>query len=74
MAVAIHQGILAVPRLIELPPLVVSAAEAGDAEALAIMRHQGTEVTRLAVAALHQLEMADSPVQVVLGGIRARVE
>jgi N-acetylglucosamine kinase-like BadF-type ATPase len=68
VAVAIHQGTLAVPRLIELPPLVVSAAEAGDAEALAIMRHQGTEVTRLAVAALHQLEMADSPVQVVLGG------
>ncbi len=68
VAVAIHQGGLSVARLIELPPIVVSAAEAGDAEALAIMRHQGAEVTRLAVAALHQLEMEDSPVQVVLGG------
>jgi N-acetylglucosamine kinase-like BadF-type ATPase len=68
VAVAIHQGRLAAARLIELPPIVVSAAEAGDAEALAIMRHQGSEVTRLAIAALHQLEMEDSPVQVVLGG------
>jgi N-acetylglucosamine kinase-like BadF-type ATPase len=68
VGVAIHQGVLAVARLIELPPLVVSAAEAGDPEALAIMRHQGFEVTRLAVAALHQLEMTDSPVKVVLGG------
>jgi N-acetylglucosamine kinase-like BadF-type ATPase len=68
VAVAIHQGILDAARLIELPPLVVTAAEAGDAEALAIMRRQGSEVTRLAIAALHQLEMEDSPVQVVLGG------
>jgi N-acetylglucosamine kinase-like BadF-type ATPase len=68
VAVAIHQGALAPARLIELPPIVVSAAEAGDSEALAIMRHQGSEVTRLAVAALHQLEMEDSPVKVVLGG------
>jgi N-acetylglucosamine kinase-like BadF-type ATPase len=67
-AVAIHQGSLDPARLIELPPLVVTAAEAGDAEALAIMRRQGSEVTRLAIAALRQLEMEDSPVQVVLGG------
>jgi N-acetylglucosamine kinase-like BadF-type ATPase len=68
VAVAIHQGILDAGRLIELPRLVVTAAEAGDDEALAIMRRQGSEVTRLAIAALHQLEMEDSPVQVVLGG------
>jgi N-acetylglucosamine kinase-like BadF-type ATPase len=68
VAVAIHQGGLSAARLIELPPVVVSAAEAGDPEALAIMRHQGSEVTRLAVAALRQLEMEDSAVQVVLGG------
>jgi N-acetylglucosamine kinase-like BadF-type ATPase len=68
VAVAIHQGSLDVARLVELPPLVVNAAEAGDAEALAIMRRQGSEVTRLAVAALRQLGMDDSPVQVALGG------
>ena len=68
VAVAIHQGTLDPARLIELPRLVVAAAEAGDAEALAIMRHQGSEVTRLVIAALRQLEMVDSPVQVVLGG------
>jgi N-acetylglucosamine kinase-like BadF-type ATPase len=68
VAVAIHQGSLNAARLVELPPLVVTAAEAGDAEALAIMHHQGSEVTRLAIAALHQLEMEHSPVQVVLGG------
>jgi N-acetylglucosamine kinase-like BadF-type ATPase len=68
VAVAIHQGVLDPARLVELPPLVVSAAEMGDAEALAIMHRQGNEVTRLAVAALHQLDMQDSPVKVVLGG------
>jgi N-acetylglucosamine kinase-like BadF-type ATPase len=68
VAVAVHQGNLDVARLIELPPLVVTAAEAGDPEALAIMRHQGSEVTRLAIAALHQLEMQAEPVTVVLGG------
>ena len=38
VAVAIHQGSLDAARVVELPPLVVSAAEEGDAEALAIMR------------------------------------
>jgi len=68
VAVAIHQGSLSAARLVELPPLVVTAAEAGDAEAIAIMRRQGSEVTRLALAALHQLELEDAPVPVVLGG------
>ncbi len=68
VAVAIHQRTLDAARLIELPPLVVTAAEAGDGAALAIMHRQGSEVTRLAIAAMHQLEMEDSPVQVVLGG------
>jgi N-acetylglucosamine kinase-like BadF-type ATPase len=68
VAVAIHQGRLDAARLIELPPLVVSAAEAGDGEALAIMHRQGSEVTRLAIAALRQLGMEDSPAKVVLGG------
>lgn len=68
VAVAIHQGNLDSSRLVELPRVVVSAAEAGDAEALAIMRRQGIEVTRLAIAALGQLGMEDSLVTVVLGG------
>ena len=68
VAVAIHQGSLDPARVVELPPLVVSAAEGGDPEALAIMRRQGSEVTRLAIAALRQLGMEDSPVQIALGG------
>lgn len=68
VAVAIHQGALNAARLVELPPLVVAAAEAGDAAALSIMWRQGAEVTRLAVAALHQLAMHDATVKVVLGG------
>jgi N-acetylglucosamine kinase-like BadF-type ATPase len=68
VAVAIHQGSLSAARLVELPPLVVTAAEAGDAEALAIMRRQGSEVTRLAVAALRQLDMEHAQVPIVLGG------
>jgi N-acetylglucosamine kinase-like BadF-type ATPase len=68
VAVAIHQNRLSAARLIELPPLVVLAAESGDAEAIAILNRQGDEVTRLAVAALDQLEMQDTPAKVVLGG------
>jgi N-acetylglucosamine kinase-like BadF-type ATPase len=68
VAVAIHQGLLSTARLVELPPLVVSAAEAGDTAARAIMQRQGTEVVSLAVAALHQLGMQDAPAKVVLGG------
>jgi N-acetylglucosamine kinase-like BadF-type ATPase len=68
VAVAIHQGRLNAARLIELPPLVVQAAESGDAEAIGILHRQGAEVARLAVAALDQLEMRDTPAKVVLGG------
>jgi N-acetylglucosamine kinase-like BadF-type ATPase len=68
VAVAIHQGVLSTARLVELPPLVVSAAVAGDAAARAILHRQGVEVVSLAVAALHQLGMQDAPVKVVLGG------
>jgi len=68
VAVAIHQGRLSAARLIELPPLVVTAAEAGDGEAIAILHRQGAEVTRLVIAALGQLEMRDAPANVALGG------
>jgi N-acetylglucosamine kinase-like BadF-type ATPase len=68
VAVAIHQHRLSEVRLIELPPLVVLAAEAGDAEAIDILHRQGAEVTRLAIAALDQLGMHDTPAKVALGG------
>jgi N-acetylglucosamine kinase-like BadF-type ATPase len=68
VAVAIHQGRLSAARLIELPPLVVTAAESGDAEAITILHRQGAEVTRLVVAALGQLEMRDAAAKVALGG------
>jgi N-acetylglucosamine kinase-like BadF-type ATPase len=68
VAVAIHQGRLSAARLIEVPPLVVTAAEAGDGEAIAILHRQGAEVTRLVIAALGQLEMRDAPANVALGG------
>jgi N-acetylglucosamine kinase-like BadF-type ATPase len=68
VAIAIHQGRLESGRLLHLPRLVVAAAEAGDSEAIAILDHQADEVVHLARAALRQLEMTESTVDVILGG------
>lgn len=68
VAIAIHQGRLDSARLMELPPVVISAAASGDAAAIAIVQRQTDEVTRLALAALKQLDMLGAPLDVALGG------
>jgi N-acetylglucosamine kinase-like BadF-type ATPase len=55
-------------RLLELPPLVFSAAEDGDQAAAGIVARQADEVVTMAGAAIRRLGLADRDTDVVLGG------
>lgn len=68
VAIAVHQGRIAQSRLMELAPLVVQEANAGDGEAMRILERQADEVAVLALAAMSQLELTGGSVDVVLGG------
>jgi len=68
VAVAIHQGRLAQDRLRELAPAVLSLAEQGDGEALAIVRRQAEAVATFIRGAVQQLQVAGEEVDIVLGG------
>lgn len=64
----LHFGRLSRPRLGELAPLVLRAAEEGDETAAGIVRRQADEIVALAVTALRRLDLLDRPAVVVLGG------
>ncbi len=55
-------------RVLELPPLVFAAAEAGDLAAAEIVERQADEVVNMASAAIRRLGLADRDTDVVLGG------
>jgi N-acetylglucosamine kinase-like BadF-type ATPase len=67
LAEAIHTGRLEQRRVIELAPLVLSEA-ADDAVAAQIVQRLASEVVHLARVALTRLDLADEPVEVLLGG------
>jgi N-acetylglucosamine kinase-like BadF-type ATPase len=65
---AIYLGRIHEERVLELPPLVFTAAAAGDPAAAAIVQRQVDEVVTMAGAAIRRLGLADRDVDVVLGG------
>lgn len=65
---AIHEGRIEDARLMELPPLVFSAAGAGDPAARRILERLAAEVVSMAAAAVKRLRLGDRDVDVVLGG------
>jgi N-acetylglucosamine kinase-like BadF-type ATPase len=65
---AIYLREVAERRVLELPPLVFAAAEAGDRVAAAIVGRQADEVVTMAGAAIRRLGLATLDVDVVLGG------
>jgi N-acetylglucosamine kinase-like BadF-type ATPase len=67
LAEAIHRGTIPMGRLAELPPVVFAAA-ADDAVAAEIVERLASEVVALARVAIERLELADEPVEVLLGG------
>jgi N-acetylglucosamine kinase-like BadF-type ATPase len=68
VAVAFHRRRYEFDRLRELAPLVVAAAQAGDAAAIDILDRQADEVIAWAAAALRRLHLTRLDVPVVLGG------
>jgi N-acetylglucosamine kinase-like BadF-type ATPase len=67
LAEAIHEGRIALRRVIELAPLVLTEA-AHDAVAAAIVDRLAGEIVALVRVALDRLGLAHEPVEVVLGG------
>jgi N-acetylglucosamine kinase-like BadF-type ATPase len=67
LAQAIHLGTIEQRRVLELPPLVIAAA-ADDAVAAEIVDRLAAEVVALARVALTRLDLAQEPVEVLLGG------
>lgn len=65
---AIYVGKLDHRRVVELPPLVFSAAEQGDALAQQIIDRVADEVVAFAVATIRRLRVTDRDVEVILGG------
>lgn len=65
---AIHTGRIDRWRLLELPPVVFAAADAGDQAAVAIVERQADELVSMATAAVRRLHLTRSVVDVVLGG------
>ncbi len=67
LAEAIHRGRIGQRRMIELAPLVLAEA-ADDAVAAEIVQRLAAEVVALARVALTRLDLAQEPVEVLLGG------
>jgi N-acetylglucosamine kinase-like BadF-type ATPase len=67
LAEAIHRGRIPARRLVELPPVVFAEAER-DPVAAAILERLASEIVAMARVALERLELANEPVEVLLGG------
>jgi N-acetylglucosamine kinase-like BadF-type ATPase len=65
---AIHLGRIAEGRVVELCPLVFTAAEAGDDVAAELVARQADEVVTMAGTAIRRLGLTGAEVDVVLGG------
>jgi N-acetylglucosamine kinase-like BadF-type ATPase len=64
---AIHLGEIPLRRLVELPPVVFEEA-GSDLVAAELVERLAAEVVVMAEVALRRLELADRPVEVLLGG------
>lgn len=65
---ALHFGRLPGSSLATLAPLVLAAADEGDPIAISIVDRQAEEIVASAVAAIARLDLAGTPLPVVLGG------
>jgi N-acetylglucosamine kinase-like BadF-type ATPase len=64
---AMHLGEIPLRRVLELPPVVFEEA-GGDAVAAELVQRLAAEVVVMADVAMRRLELADRPVEVLLGG------
>jgi N-acetylglucosamine kinase-like BadF-type ATPase len=70
--IGLHSGKLDDSRVYELAPVVLEAANAGDAVAVGIVERQAEEVAVLVCTALRRLRLLRTEADVVLGGGVAR--
>jgi N-acetylglucosamine kinase-like BadF-type ATPase len=68
VAVAVHQGTIGFGRFGELSPLVLQAADDGDAVARSVVLHLAEEIGLMVIAVVRRLGLATARVPVVLGG------
>ena len=68
VAVAMHVGAVLPEDLIQLPRVLLEAADAGDPVAVALVERQAEEVFLMARSVLERLDLAGTDVEVVLGG------
>jgi N-acetylglucosamine kinase-like BadF-type ATPase len=69
---ALHSGRLDMERLHELVPVVFATAAEGDTVARGLIEHQADEIAAMVCSAVRRLRLADTDVDVVLGGGVAR--
>jgi N-acetylglucosamine kinase-like BadF-type ATPase len=68
LAEALHLGTISWDRIAELAPVVLEVADTGDAVAAGIVRRLAEEIFLLVKSTVTRLDLAKSPVPVVLGG------
>ncbi|GAA1049305.1 BadF/BadG/BcrA/BcrD ATPase family protein [Arthrobacter russicus] len=65
---ALHFGRIPGRAVVELAPLLFTAAASGDQVAAAVVARQAEEIVTMAVTSLRRLGLIEEPVPVVLGG------
>jgi N-acetylglucosamine kinase-like BadF-type ATPase len=68
VGLGVHTGEIDGTRLLELTPVLLEVAAAGDAIAARVMDRQAEEIAVLGTVALRRLDLLDVPAEVVLGG------
>ena len=68
VTIAIHLGKISLDSLLELAPVLLAVARAGDQVAQDIVRRLAEEISVMALTAMRRLGLTDQPTPVVLGG------
>jgi N-acetylglucosamine kinase-like BadF-type ATPase len=68
VAIAMHLGKISEESLLELAPVLLAVAAAGDAVAQDLVRRQAEEISVMALTAMRRLGLTTLPTPVVLGG------
>jgi len=68
VTIGLHLGKIDPETVLELAPLLLAVADAGDEVARQLVRRQAEEICLMAVAAMRRLDLAERRTNVVLGG------
>jgi N-acetylglucosamine kinase-like BadF-type ATPase len=68
VTIGLHLGKISEESLLELAPVLMAVAAAGDEVARGLVRRQAEEISVMALAAMRRLQLTTLPTPVVLGG------